>query len=192
MNISKIIENLNIGNIGVMASDTIYGVFGKALDQKVVERIYELKERESSKPFIILINDIESLKTFGIEISDEIKEKLQKIWPNKVTVILNCNNKNFEYIHRGTNKIAFRSPKSEYLHEILNQTGPLVSTSANLSGQPYAKTIEEAKNYFGNKVDFYVDSGYIDDLPSTLIEIQDESINILREGSFDISNLIIR
>ena len=187
--IKEIIEYLNNNKVVVMPSDTIYGIFGRALNKDVENSIYNLKGRDLSKPFIILINDIEDLKIFNIEIQKEFKEKINKIWPNKITILFKCEGINFNYLHKGTNKIAFRIPKDDKLLEILKDTGPLISTSANLTGQPYAKTIEEAKNYFQDKVDLYIDGGYIEGEPSTLIEIAETGIKILRQGSVDLTNI---
>jgi len=189
MNIKEIIEQLNENRVIVMPSDTIYGIFGKALDKSVADRIYGIKNRDFSKPFILMINDLDDLKLFGIKVGLEITNKLNKIWPNKVTVLLKCENKEFEYLHRGTKELAFRIPKNKDLVEILSNTGPLISTSANISNKPYAKTIDEAKSYFGNSIDTYIDGGYIEDLPSTLIKIENNNIRILRQGSVELTQL---
>jgi len=185
----QIINTLKDNKVVVMPSDTIYGIFGRALDKDVENKIYNIKGRDSSKPFILLINDISDLKLFNITIEKEIEEKLNKIWPNKVTVLLNCLDNNFEYLHKGTKTIAFRIPNDKALLEILKETGPLISTSANLTGQPYAKTIEEAKNYFNDDIDLYVDGGYIEGEPSTLIELTKDTVKVLRQGSVDLSNI---
>lgn len=142
MKIKKIIQTLNENKIVVMPSDTIYGIFGKALNKEVENKIYNIKGRDSSKPFILLINDIKDLKLFNIDLEKEMENKLRNIWPNKVTVLLKCDDTNFSYLHKGTNKLAFRIPKHKDLLEILAATGPLISTSANLTEQPYAKTLK--------------------------------------------------
>ncbi len=81
---------------------------------------------------------------------------------------------------RGTGSIAFRYPKDERLQEILKDTGPLVAPSANPEGMPPATTIEEAKKYFSESVDFYVDGGTRDAKPSSVIQFKDEKEIILR------------
>ena len=69
---------------------------------------------------------------------------------------------------------------------LTRKTGPLVAPSANLEGKEPAKTIEQAKEYFGDNVDFYVDTGQLESKPSTLIKIVDENNMILRQGAVKI------
>ncbi|MDO8570098.1 MAG: L-threonylcarbamoyladenylate synthase [Candidatus Daviesbacteria bacterium] len=184
----NIIKILNNDGVGILGTDTIYGLVGLALSKKVVERIYQLKKRIPSKPFIILISSIEDLKLFEINFDQKPQtiNHLQSLWPNPVSIVLPCNYEKFEYLHRGTNTLAFRIPNKPGLLELLKQTGPLVAPSANPEGFPPAQTIAEAKKYFGNNVDFYLDSGKLVSEPSTLIEIKDEKINILRQGSYKV------
>ncbi len=193
----KIYESLNIksaeilknGGIGVIPTDTIYGIVGSALNKKTVERIYELRKRNLKKPMIILISSINDLKLFGINIDLKTKKILSKIWPNKVSVVISCKNSMFSYLHRGTGSLAFRlparlpGPRNKKLVGFLKKIGPLVAPSANWEGSEYSKTIKEAQGYFGAKVNFYVDAGTKRSLPSTLIEIRNSKVMVLREGA---------
>ncbi|MEM4197169.1 MAG: L-threonylcarbamoyladenylate synthase [Candidatus Anstonellaceae archaeon] len=175
---------LKKGLIVVMPTDTIYGICGTALKKSVVEKIYKLRKRSYKKPMIVLISSINDLKIFGVELNKNEEKILKKLWPGKISVILELKNKirKFAYIHRGTNEIAFRLPKPKWLIKLLKISGPIVAPSANLEGYPPAKTIEEAKKYFGNKV-IYWDKGKIDSKPSTLIKMKNNKIEILRKGA---------
>lgn len=168
------------GKIGVIATDTIYGLVGSALDPSVVERIYELKKRDVAKPLIVLIGKIDDLKTFHIKIDVQTDKILKKYWPGPVSIILPCSDDRFKYLHRDTTTIAFRLPKKESLLKILAQVGPLVAPSANPEGQPPAKTIAEAKKYFQNKVDFYFDEGKNTHQASKLIKIANGKEEVVR------------
>lgn len=174
------------GKIGVIASDTLYGIMGSALLPEVVEKIYELRGRDRKKPLIVLIGDPADLSLFGISPSPEEKTIMEKYWPGAVTIVLPCALEKFEYLHRGTGTIAFRVPNNEKLLEILKENGPLVAPSANTEGKEPAHTIEEAKNYFGDTVDFYEDSGELTGLPSTLIALENAKIRVLRKGAVEI------
>lgn len=181
-----VVEILKKGGIGILPTDTIYGVVGRALEPKAVERIYQLRERNPSKPMIILIGRIKDLKLFEIEIEKKTKKILKKYWPGKVSIILPCPNKKFAYLHRGTNSLAFRWPDKPDLVEILKQVGPMVAPSANPEGESPAKTIDEAKKYFGQRVDFYLDEGELTSLSSTLISVEEGKIAVKREGAVKI------
>ncbi|MBI2018330.1 threonylcarbamoyl-AMP synthase [Candidatus Daviesbacteria bacterium] len=183
----NISDLLTKGEVGVIPTDTIYGIVGSALNQETVERIYQLRKRAADKPFIILIPSIEDLKKFGIQLTEKQKEFLEKVWPNPVSVILPVKNEKFNYLHRGKNSLAFRMPKNEWLLDILKRVGPLVAPSANIEGQKPSETIDNAKQYFGDNVDFYMDGDRIESQPSTLIQLTSYgSYNILRQGTFQL------
>jgi len=182
----KLVEVIKKGGVGVIPTDTIYGLVGKALSRKTVKRVYKLKQRNPKKPSIILISKIDDLKLFKIKLDENTKKFLQKYWPGKVSVILPCPYKKFSYLHRGTKNLAFRLPDYPKLVDLLKKTGPLIAPSANPESEKPAKTIKEAKNYFGEKVDFYTDVGQLESLPSTLISIKDEKVEVLRQGEIKI------
>ncbi len=182
----KLVEVIKKGGVGVIPTDTIYGLVGKALSRKTVKRVYKLKQRNPKKPSIILISKIDDLKLFRIKLDENTKKFLQKYWPGKVSVILPCPYKKFSYLHRGTKTLAFRLPDYLELVDLLKKTGPLIAPSANPESEEPAKTIKEAKKYFGEKVDFYTDVGQLESLPSTLISIKDGKVEVLRQGEIKI------
>lgn len=178
-----IIDLINKGGIGVLPTDTVYGIHGLALNKRVVNRIYKIRKRNPKKPFIILISSIADLNHFKIKLEKKTQLFLKRIWPGKISVILHCQHSEFFYLHRGTNSLAFRMPKKKSLLALLKQTGPLISTSVNPEGQKPASSIAEAKKYFHNQLDFYMDQKYLKSPPSTLIKIENGVVTILRQGS---------
>lgn len=181
----QLIKLLKNGKIGVIPTDTIYGMVGSALNPEAVEKIYFLRKRDKDKPFIILIYSLGDLKRFGIKLTKKQEEFLKKIWPNPISVVLPCPGERFSYLHRGTKSLAFRVPKNEKLLEILQKVGPLVAPSANHEGKKPAQIIDEAKKYFGEKIEFYVDAGTIKSEPSTIIQLNNHGLwKTLRQGSY--------
>ncbi len=174
---------LKRGGVGVLATDTLYGIVGSALSKKTVARIYRLRKRNLKKPLIILIASIGDLAQFGVRANTQTKKLLNVVWPGKVSVILPCPRKRFAYVHRGTQTLAFRIPKSASLKRLLQKTGPLVAPSANIEGMPPATTIKEAKKYFGTAVDFYINAGKRVSAPSTIVVIEGGHIVIKRQGA---------
>lgn len=179
MKTREIVEILKKGGVGVIPTDTIYGLVGSALSKKAVERIYRVRKREKTKPFIVLISSLKDLKLFGVKVSKKHLKILKTLWlvrPGPVSVILPVRGKKFLYLHRGTSaaggSIAFRLPKGKKLINILKKTGPLVAPSANLAGKLPAFTIRRARMYFGDRVDFYVNRGVLPGRPSSIIEIK--------------------
>ena len=163
----EIIKILKKGGIGVMPTDTLYGLVGSTFSKEAVKRIYKLKQRDKNKKLIILISSVNDLKKFKINLTNVQSRILNKIWPGKVSVILN--------------NVAFRLPKNKKLIEILKKTGPLVGPSANPEGLKSAENISQAKKYFGDKVDFYLAGGTLKGEPSALIKIsKNGEIKVLR------------
>lgn len=159
MNNNEIIKTIKSGGIVVMPTDTIYGMLVDAKQPAAVARLYTLRQRPADKPSIILISDISDLPSFAIDLSPQQVAVINKLWPGPVSIIL------------GT--LAFRVPANTELRQLLAQTGPLIAPSANIEGQPSATTIAEARHYFGDQVDLYVDGGKIENSPSTLIKLDE-------------------
>lgn len=187
---AKTINLLKEGEVGVLATDTIYGLVGSALNPATVEHMYVLRGRTPEKPMVILISSLGDLTIFKIKLDDFLKQFLLRVWPGKVSVILPCPNSEFKYLHRGTENLALRIPQKEDLVELIRQTGPLVAPSANPEGLAPAKTLEEAKSYFGDKADFYLDEGQLEGLPSTLVAFENGRVVIKRAGAVDVLNLL--
>lgn len=187
---TNIIELLKAGKVGVMPTDTIYGIVGSALNQVAVEEIYALRKRETNKPFIVLVSSVDDLKKFAVSLTKEQKDFLEKNWPNPLSVVLTVGGAEFKYLHRGKNSLAFRMPKKKELLELLKQVGPLVAPSANTAGGKPAETVEEAKKYFDDKVSFYLDEGELKSKPSTIVRLYEDGKQIiLRTGSFKIGQV---
>ena len=178
----KAVRKLIAGKVGVLPTDTLYGLVGSALSKKAVERIYKLKKRNSRKPLIILIASLKDLNLFGARIDTAHKNILNQVWPGKVSVILPLSSRKFHYLHRGWKTLAFRMPAKNSLIELLKKTGPLVAPSANPEGLPPATTAREAKKYFAGEIDFYISAGRrLSGKPSALIAIENGKIKVYRK-----------
>ncbi|MEK7110338.1 MAG: L-threonylcarbamoyladenylate synthase [Patescibacteria group bacterium] len=183
MHLGETSNILKRGGIGVLPTDTLYGVVGSALRRKTVERIYKLRKRNPKKPFIVLIGSMLDVRRFGVALDSQTLGVLRTLWPGPVSIILPVKTKKLAYLHRGTKTIAFRLPRPKALRRLLKKTGPLVAPSANPEGKPPALTVAEARAYFGENVDFYVAGGRRDVPPSTLIELRDGRVVVLRAGA---------
>ena len=179
----KIIALLRTGKIGILPTDTLYGIVGTAKTPSVVKRIYKIKRRSPKKPLIILISDWDMLAQFSATLAQKEIGILEKLWPGPFSVILPIKEKKkFSYLHRGAQSLAFRWPKDKWLLSIIAKSGPLVAPSANPEGLPPAKTAKEAQMYFGKEVDFYVKGRRREGPASTLIKFSKSKIQYLRRG----------
>ena len=175
---------LKDNGVGVVPTDTLYGLVGSAFSKEAVGKIYKIKERDATKPFIVLISSLKDLEKFNI------KGDYSKIFISKISVLLPCVSSIFKYIHRGTKEIAFRivNRRNKNLFNLINKVGPVVAPSANKESMKPAENIHEEKKYFGNNVDFYINDGKKVGEPSTLVRIKEGKIEILRQGIIKIKN----
>lgn len=176
----QVVKLLCNGKVGILPTDTIYGIVCQAADETAAARLYDLKKREN-KPGTVIAADIEQLVELGVP--RRYLKAVEQFWPNPISIIIPCSD-NLQYLHLGKKGLAIRLPKETVLINLLQKTGPLLTTSANHPGEPPANTIEEAKQYFGDQVDFYVDGGDLSNRPaSTIIRIIDDEIEVIRQGA---------
>lgn len=178
---SENIEILKRGGVGVIPTDTVYGLACSAFLPSALLRLFSIKGRAENKPPVIIIAKVDDLKKFGANITPKHAEFIKKYWPGQVTIIFEIA-KEFDYLDKGLG-LAIRLPADKSIGDFLEKTGPLATSSANLQGQSPAVNIEEAKKYFGQMVDFYEDGGELNSKPSTLVKIDGNEIKVLRQGA---------
>ena len=153
----KITEALANGGIAVVRTDTIYGIIARASKKKAVEKVYEVKHRDPTKQCIILIPGSGSVREHSALIS-----QYSSLDQPPTSVIVPKTNEH-EWLLRGGDTIAYRVVRDEFLKKVVQAVGPVIAPSANPEGLEPARTIEEAKAYFGDAVDVYLDGGEVPD-----------------------------
>ncbi|MDB5182098.1 MAG: hypothetical protein JWP13_861 [Candidatus Saccharibacteria bacterium] len=175
-----IAKHLLEGGVGVVPTDTVYGVVAQATRPEAAARVYAVKVRDN-KPGTVIAADIDQLVDLGIK--RRYLVPVAQYWPGAISVIIPCGPE-LGHLHLGLNSLAMRIPDDPALLELLRTTGPLLTSSANLTGQPTSVNVQQAKDYFGDTVDFYVDGGDLSGrLPSTLVRVLDDELEVLRQGS---------
>jgi len=180
--IEKASQIINQGGIVVFPTDTVYGIGCDPYNKDSVRKIYEIKSRKISKPFPVLVysKDIAERIAFFDEFTKKIVERF---WPGPLTVILKLTDENLKESLNVTDKIAIRVPNHKCTLELLKKCNFLVGTSANISGHSSFTNPDECFNNF-RKYDVFVDGGIITSKSeSTIIEIENEEIKIIREGA---------
>ena len=177
------IDILLNGGVGVLPTDTVYGIVARAADPDAVKRTYGLKKREH-KPGTVIAASVDQLVELGLP--KRYLSAVEHLWPNALSVEMPLGER-LTYLHQDTGRQAYRVVAEPAIREILEKTGPLLTSSANQPGEPTANTIAEAQQYFGDQVDFYVDGGDLSGRPSsTLIRVVDDAIEIIRQGAVKI------
>lgn len=178
----EIVSLLKRGKVGLLPTDTIYGFSAKALDETAVERIHKLKSRDSRKPLIVLISDLKMLDLLSISAGQA--KIAQKYWPGPLSVVLPSLAPDF--LTRATGSLAVRMPDYPALLKLINEVGPIVSTSANSQGQEPVKNVADARGLFDDELDFFVDAGELDNPPSTLATVRGGKLRVVRPGAVKI------
>jgi len=170
---------LQEGKVGVLPTDTVYGIVARAEDKEAVAKLYRSKHREG-KPGTVIAANIGQLEALGV--AREYLDTVAYLWPNEISVILPAD-ATLDYVVQGKGSLAMRIPRDPALQQLLAQTGPLLTSSANMPGEPTAATIDDAALYFGDTIDFYVDGGTIKDTPSTIVLLTtDGKLELIRKG----------
>jgi len=188
--IRKSVEIIENGGVIIFPTDTVYGIGCNPYDANAVKKIYEIKSREKIKSLPVLVSSIEIVKQ--ISIIDEFTEKIiKKYWPGPLTLILKLKDKNLKESLNLEDKIAVRIPNSVCTLKLLNKCNLLVGTSANVSGDSSFTDPQECmKNV--KKYDVFVDGGTITSKgESTIIEIENEKIHVIREGALKKEDIVI-
>lgn len=180
--IKKVVEIFKNGGVIVFPTDTVYGIGCDPYNENAVKKIYEIKSRDKIKSLPVLAYSIDIVKQ--IVMIDKLTEKIvEKYWPGPLTLILKLKDQKLKKSLNLEEKIAIRIPNSECTLKLLKECNLLVGTSANVSGDSSftdpQKCIENLKNY-----DAFVDGGTITSKgESTIIEIENEKIHVIREGA---------
>lgn len=183
LNDTKLSEMIISGKIGILPTDTIYGLVASAKSPEAASRILLLKGRDK-KPGTMIAGSVEQL--VGLGIKKRYLKAVENYWPAPVSIVLPIPD-DLDYLHAGRKSLPVRVTDKPGLYELLLKTGPLITTSANMPDEKPAENLGEAREYFGDKLDFYVDVGHIDHgPPSTIIQIIDDAIEVLRQGSVKI------
>ena len=180
-------EKLKNGGVISFVTDTVWGVGCLPNNENGVEKIYELKNRDRSKPLILMSNNVENLLPYVKNISPYSKELIKKHFSGALTLIFEKTEKTPDFVTSYKNTVGIRVPDNEVFKKLCEVIDGhvLATTSANLSNQPPAKSYEEAKDFVGSHVDYVLeDYGHkCEGLASTVVLAVDDEIKVLRQGS---------
>ncbi len=172
-----LVDILKNGGVGILLTDTVYGLVGSATNPEAAKRVIDTKGRKY-KPGTLIAANTQQLIDLGIQ--REHVKAAEQFWPGPVTIVLPTK-LGLEYLDLGLESLAVRVPDNQDVVALLESVGPLLTTSANRPNEPMVKNIPEAQAIFGNRLDFYVDGGHVDSpLASTIIRLK---IEILRQGA---------
>ena len=156
---------LRAGGIVLMPTDTIYGLHGV---EQSAKRIAEIKGRSEEKQFVMLSASIAQLRSLGVD----VPSTLENIWPAPLTAVM----------RRGVSTIAARIPNLDWLRNLLERTGPLISTSANRSGEPAISNPANLPQQLLARIDGLIDAGHLEGKASAIVDFTGTEPRFIRNG----------
>jgi L-threonylcarbamoyladenylate synthase len=178
--IDEIAMTLQRGGIVLLPTDTIYGLHALATNGRAIQRIVDIKGRGEDKPFVVIAANIRQLELAGAILTKRTREAVQELWPGPLTAIVPLHHP--VAASRGASTIAIRVPALSWLRELLQQTGPLASTSANRSGEPPLDDPKALSEELKAAIDRIFDAGPQSGKASTIVDFTGDEPRLIREG----------
>ncbi|HUT22533.1 MAG TPA: L-threonylcarbamoyladenylate synthase [Candidatus Bipolaricaulota bacterium] len=183
-------ETLKKGGVIVYPTDTIYGLGADAFNKEAIKKIYKIKQKDPNTGLSFIVSDLKDISKYAI-LSDAAFKIIKMLTPGPYTFILKATKLVPARIMPKRKTIGIRIPNSEISLNIAKMLGnPLISTSINISGEPYFTNPVEIEKKFGDEIDLILDAGIIADEPSTVIDLTEEVPQIIRQGKGDTSKIL--
>lgn len=184
--IDEAVDAIRKGAMAIVPTDTVYGI---AASPEAAAAIFEVKQRPRDKALPVLGSDVVQLDAIA-ELDGGARALANEYWPGPLTLVVQ-RKQTFTADLGGTDPttVAVRVPAHPVARELLERTGPLAVTSANVSGEPPATTYEEARALAPELL--CLDGGTCDGVPSTILTLAGEP-KVLRQGELDLSEWLSR
>jgi tRNA threonylcarbamoyl adenosine modification protein (Sua5/YciO/YrdC/YwlC family) len=178
------------GRLVVLPTDTVYGIGADAFDPVAVRNLLEAKGRGREMPPPVLVSSATTLDALAVRIPGYARALVEEFWPGPLTLV--CHQQTSLQWDLGDTRgtVAVRMPDHEVALEILERTGPLAVSSANLTGMPAALDADHAEEMLGDKVEVIVDAGESPGgLASTIVDVTGDQGRVRRRGALSLAAL---
>ncbi|MFL0578590.1 L-threonylcarbamoyladenylate synthase [Dietzia sp. 179-F 9C3 NHS] len=175
---------LRSGRLVVTPTDTLYGIAADAFDPDAVTLLLSAKRRGPDMPVPVLVGSWETIDGLVVSTPAPARDLIRAFWPGGLSLIVNqAPSLNWNLGHtQGT--VMLRMPLHPVALELLREVGPLAVSSANVSGQPPATTVAQAREQLGDSVAVYLDGGECAiGTPSTIVDLTGAGPRVVREGA---------
>ena len=180
--VDSAVEVLKKNGLIVYPTDTLYGIGGNPFNEEVIKKIFEIKKRPGM-PISVAVSNMDMIKKIAFLNSAALRI-CEEFLPGPVTVVLLKKKNVPTLLTAGSEKIGVRIPENKIALRIINRFGPVTCTSANIHKGKNPVDIETAKRQLGDNIQLYIDDGKCKySKPSTVVDVSDGKIKILREGA---------
>jgi len=181
--IDRIKHELKNGGAVVLPTETVYGLFAKALDEKAVDHVYQLKGRPRDKALNLNVASLEDIFSFSKHQPAYLKKLVETFLPGPLTIILEANDKVPYWVNSDLTTVGFRMPSHPITLELIREFGPLIGPSANISGCKSGVNFKQILEDFDGEVFGLEDDGFLTGQDSTILDLTGKKVKILRQGS---------
>lgn len=185
------------GELVVLPTDTVYGVAADAFSPRAVQRLLDAKGRGRQAPPPVLVPGVKTLEALAEQVPQPVRDLVDAFWPGGLTIVLPAQPSLSWDLGETRGTVALRMPAHRLALELLEETGPLAVSSANLTGRAAAIMAGDAQQMLGDSVAVYLDDGPSDrGIASTIVDatslVTEDSgiVRVLREG--DVSRARLR
>jgi L-threonylcarbamoyladenylate synthase len=180
--VDSAVEILKKNGLIVYPTDTLYGIGGNPFNEDVIKKIFAVKKRPEM-PISVAVSNMDMIKKIAF-MNPAAVRICEEFLPGPVTVVLLKKKNVPALLTAGSEKIGVRIPDNKIALEIINRFGPITCTSANLHKGKNPADIKTAKRQLGDNIQLYIDDGKCKySKPSTVVDVSDGKIKILRKGA---------
>ena len=190
--IDKIKHELKNGGAVVLPTETVYGLFAKALDKKAVDHVYQLKRRPRDKALNLNVASLDDILNFSKNQPPYLQKLVDSFLPGPLTIILEANDKVPYWVNSDLTTVGFRIPNHPVTLELIREFGPLIGPSANISGHTSGVSFEEILKDFGQEVLGIEDDTFLTGQDSTILDLSSDKVKILRQGSISREDILAK
>ena len=183
-------ETLANGGAVVLPTETVYGLFAKALDESAVNHVYELKNRPRDKAMNLNVASYEDILSYSKEQPKYLKQLYDAFFFFFLTIILKANDQVPRWINSGLATVGFRLPNHPVTRELIQSEGPLIGPSANKSGKASGRYFDQIRAQFDFQVTGYQDDAALLGVDSTILDLSVSPARILRQGKITKEDLL--
>ena len=171
------------GGVAAIPTDTVYGFAASFQNEEAIERLYRIKARSQNKSIAVLLGDAEQAHLAAHEFPAKAQRLAEKYWPGALTIIIR-KKAGLPANLTSNELVGLRIPDLGFTRDLIRLTGPLAVTSANISGEPPARSVTEFPEELIPMLDIIIDGGPSSGgIPSSVINCDTEPAVILREGA---------
>ncbi|MGD9972179.1 MAG: L-threonylcarbamoyladenylate synthase [Desulfatirhabdiaceae bacterium] len=185
--INQVVAILLEGGVIAYPTDTFYGIGCDIMNKRAIQKIYQIKQRDSGKPFSFICSDLKHISDYA-KVSNYAYKTMRRLLPGPYTFILEGSKLVPKMMLTRRKTAGIRVPDHPICIELVKQLGnPIISTSATTPDGEIFHDPSLLHDYFGNRLDLVIDGGLVPGLPSSVISLIQDIPEIIREGQGDLS-----